>query len=202
MKRYLLIIIASSVLFTINHPIHENLDNWNVLQGDDYEIWVGWLGTPDIDWCRTRSVLPYSMDKISKMIEDLENYYQIFDRVKSSDVITDDIVHIRVNMPWPVNDRDYIVKYIIRKEDKFISYKFNAVKDTNIPLNDSCIRLVNAAGEWYLKVVDESSTQVVYTWNGELAGDFPDWALTKAWNKQGNEMIVWLTESLEELYRD
>ena len=27
-------------------------------------------------------------------------------------------------------------------------------------------------------------------------------ALTRAWNKQGNEMINWLEESLEELYKD
>ena len=83
-----------------------------------------------------------------------------------------------------------------------MSYKFRAVKDTTIPLNDDCIRLANAAGEWYLKWIDDSSTEVTYTWNGELAGDFPDWALTKAWTKQGNEMLEWLAESLEELYEE
>ena len=60
----------------------------------------------------------------------------------------------------------------------------------------------NAAGEWYLRVVDNSSTEVSYTWNGELAGDFPDWALTRAWSKQGNEMLEWLGESLDELYKE
>jgi hypothetical protein len=136
------------------------------------------------------------------MIEDLENYYQIFDRVKSSNVLTDDVVHIRIDMPFPISDRDYIVQYKIEKENEYISYKFQAVKDLDIPLNDGSIRLVNAAGEWYLKVVGESSTKVVYTWNGELSGDFPDWALTRAWTKQGNEMIEWLAESLEELYEE
>ncbi len=202
MKNYLIAIAVCSVLFPIDHPRHEDLDSWNVLQGDDYEIWVGWLDTPEIDWCRTQSTLPYSIDKISRMIEDLENYYQIFDRVKSSDVMKEGIVHIRIDMPFPISDRDYIVEYTTEKKDKYISYKFQAAKDTQIPLNDSCIRLANAAGEWYLRVIDESSTEVVYTWNGELAGDFPDWALTRAWGKQGSEMIEWLTESLEELYKE
>ena len=75
MRNYLLTIIICSGLFSINHPTHESLNDWNILQGDGYEIWVGWLDTPDIDWCRTTSVLPYSMDKISKMIEDLDNYH-------------------------------------------------------------------------------------------------------------------------------
>ena len=56
MKKYLLIIIACPILFSINHPTHESLNDWNVLQGDGYEIWVGWLDTPDIDWCRTTSI--------------------------------------------------------------------------------------------------------------------------------------------------
>ena len=202
MKRYLLIIIVCPVLFSINHPTHESLSDWNVLQGDSYEIWVAWLDTPDIDWCRTTSILPYSIDKISKMIENLENYHQIFDRVKLSEVVADDIVHIRVDMPFPISDRDYIVQYETEKENEYISYKFQAVKDTKISETSNCIRLVNAAGEWYLRVVDNSSTEVVYTWNGELAGDFPDWALTRAWSKQGNEMLEWLGESLDELYKE
>ena len=202
MKNYLLAAIICSGLFSIDHPAYESLDNWNILQGDEYEIWIGWLDTPEIDWARTTSTLPYSIDKISKMIEDLENYYQIFDRVKSSGIVADDIVHIRIDMPFPISDRDYIVQYKTEKNKDNISYKFQAVKDTNIELNDSCIRLVNAAGEWYLKAVSESSTKVVYTWNGELGGDFPDWALTRAWGKQGSEMIEWLSESLEELYKE
>ena len=116
--------------------------------------------------------------------------------------MADDIVHIRIDMPFPISDRDYIVQYKIEKESEYISYKFQAVKDTSIELNDGCIRLANAAGEWYLKAVNESSTKVVYTWNGELGGDFPDWALTRAWGKQGSEMIEWLSESLEELYKE
>ena len=81
MKNYLLAAIICSGLFAIDHPAHKTLNNWNILQGDEYEIWIGWLDTPEINWARTISTLPYSIDKISKMIEDLENYYQIFDRV-------------------------------------------------------------------------------------------------------------------------
>jgi len=202
MKFILIVSFFISLSFPIDHPSHGILDDWNVLQGDDYKIWVGWLETSDIDWCRTQSTIPYGIDKVSRMIEDLENYYNIFDRVKSSILLDSNVVHIRIDMPFPISDRDYIVKYKTNKYDNHISYKFEADTNTKISTNEGCIRLVNAAGEWYLKTVDENSTKVVYTWNGELAGDFPEWALTKAWSKQGNEMIEWLTESLEELYKD
>tara|TARA_Y100000994_G_scaffold10732_1_gene8586 strand:+ start:7469 stop:8077 length:609 start_codon:yes stop_codon:yes gene_type:complete len=202
MKKYLIIIVIYSTLFAIKHPNHESLDDWNVLQENDNKIWIGWIDTINIDWVRTISTIPYSIDKVSKMIEDLENYYQIFDRVKSSKIIEDDIIHIRIDMPFPISDREYIVEYDTQKNNDYLSYKFQAVKDIDIPLNSDCIRLENAAGEWYLKEVDGASTKVIYTWNGELGGDFPDWALSRAWTKQGTEMIEWLSESLEELYKE
>ena len=188
----------------IIYPGHiiEKEEKWSILQGNSYDTWVGWLETPEIDWCRTVSVLPYSLDKVSKMIEDLNNYKNIFDRVTISNVVADDVVYIKLDMPFPISDRDYIVKYTTDKKDEYISYRFKSVNNLDIPATSNCIRLINATGEWYLVKVSESTTKVAYTWNGELAGDFPDWALTKAWTKQGNEMIDWLNESLEELYKE
>jgi hypothetical protein len=45
--------------------------------------------------------------------------------------------------------------------------------------------------------LNNKQTEVTYIWNGELLGDFPDWALKEAWTKQGNEVLTWLQESLE-----
>ena len=47
------------------------------------------------------------------------------------------------------------------------------------------IRLVNASGLWKLDKIDSSNTKVTYLWNGELLGDFPSWALSKASISQG-----------------
>ena len=116
MKNYLLAAIICSGLFSIDHPAHESLDNWNILQGDEYEIWIGWLDTPEIDWARTISTLPYSIDKISKMIENKGNYYNIFDRVTESKEVGDDMVYIRIDMPFPISDRDYVVRYYIEEK--------------------------------------------------------------------------------------
>ena len=187
---------------SVIHPGHETKANWIVLQDDGDDIWIGYNETSEISWCRTISTFSFSMDKIAKMIEDKENYYNIFDRVTQSRVVGDDIVYIRIDMPFPISDRDYLVRYTTEKTRDIASYKFEAVKEYDFPLFSSSVRLENAAGEWYLEKIDDSSTQVVYTWNGDLGGSFPSYALTRAWDKQGNEMINWLKESLEELYKD
>ena len=187
---------------SIDHPGHEARENWIVLQDDSHDIWIGYNETPDISWCRTISNLPFSIDKIDKIIEDKGNYYNIFDRVTQSRVVSNDIVYIRYDMPFPMSDRDFLVIYTIEKTPDIASYKFEALKEYDFPVFSSSVRLEDAAGEWYLEKIDDSSTQVVYTWNGDLGGSFPSYALTRAWDKQGNEMINWLEESLEELYKD
>ena len=100
----------------INHPNHEKSDSWITLQNESTGIGIAYKQTADIDWCRTSSTLPYGFDEISSMIEDLANYYEIFDRVTESRVVGDDIVYIRVDMPFPLSDRDYIVKYTTTKD--------------------------------------------------------------------------------------
>ena len=202
MKLNKIIILLSTILMSsdINYPDHKISDSWITLNDDN--IWVGYLETETIDWCRTSSILPYNINDISLMIEDLSNYNNIFDRVILSDVVGKDIVHIRVDMPFPISDRDYIVKYTTEKSDYEISYKFKAADNISIDIDGNCIRLINAAGEWHLKESNSSNTVVTYTWNGELRGDFPSWALTRAWETQGLEMINWLRESLNEQNKD
>ncbi len=43
----------------------------------------------------------------------------------------------------------------------------------------------------------QKNTLVSYTWNGELLGDFPKFALERAWETQGNEIIHWIADALE-----
>ena len=63
--------------------------------------------------------------------------------------------------------------------------------------NNKYVRLVNAAGRWVLTPKNNKNTLVSYTWNGELLGDFPKFALERAWKMQGNEIIHWITDALE-----
>jgi hypothetical protein len=49
-----------------------------------------------------------------------------------------------------------------------------------------------------LTATNDHETNVSYTWNGELLGDFPNWALDRAWKTQGNEMMEWLNDELQD----
>ena len=100
-------------------------------------------------------------------------------------------------MPFPFDDRDYIVKYTIENSENHWVFSFTSVKHPNGPLDSNNVRLHNAAGIWILTVLESNKTKVVYAWNGELLGRFPDFGLSRAWVTQGTEVLNWLNKSLK-----
>ena len=190
-----------SILIMLNYSFmnielpDSNIEDWQVLY--DESTWVGWVKDGDIDWCRTKSVINASIIEVQRLIENKIDYPKIFKRIKKTEIITDEIVYIALDMPFPFSDRDYVVKYINEKEGLDLIYSYYAVIDENVPIFDEYVRLKNSMGEWRLKIIDIDKTEITYTWNGELLGDFPNWALPRAWKQQGLEVIDWLKDALE-----
>ena len=173
----------------------DNLENWEIIQ--DGKIWIGWEHSGEFDWCRAKYTLDSPIAVIRRIIEDKKNYPNIFKRIETTKIITDEIVYIALDMPFPFAGRDYVVKYIQEQvNDEFI-YRFHAVIHPDAPLHSKYVRLVHASGGWRLKSLDTAKTEIIYTWNGELLGDFPNWALKRAWKQQGFEVFTWLKEALE-----
>ena len=91
----------------------DNLENWEILK--DEKIWIGWQHAGEFDWCRAKSTFEAPIADIRKIIEDKANYPNIFKRVESAKIITDEIVYIALDMPFPFASRDYVVKYTKQK---------------------------------------------------------------------------------------
>ena len=189
-------LLILNLLFSLEQIPSSSLTDWEILQNKN--VWIGWKEYNESQWCRAKSTIKAPLEDISSIIEDKANYPKVFKRVESVKIITDEIVHIVLDMPFPFYGRDYIVNYTQLKDDDDIIYRFNAVNDSGIPIHKDYVRLIHAAGEWRLHPLDESSTEITYTWNGELLGDFPDWALTRAWKIQGDEVLNWLKEAAKD----
>ena len=192
----LLALIAVNFLFSSELIPPSNQSDWEELKKG--EIWVGWTNYNNSQWCKATSTIKAPLITISTLIEDKINYPNIFKRVESVTIITDDIVHIVLNMPFPFYGRDYIVSYTQHKKNGDSIYRFQAVNKSGILIHEDYVRLVHAAGEWRLHSLDDKNTEVTYAWNGELLGDFPDWALPRAWETQGIEVLTWLKDALKE----
>ena len=96
-------IISFSILFSI--LIGESLlppqdsTDWEALQ--DGKIWIGWTHHGEFDWCRAKSTISAPFGVLQNIIEDKENYPQVFKRIEKIEIITEDIVYIALDMPFP-----------------------------------------------------------------------------------------------------
>ena len=191
----ILIGIFSVVAAEIRLDNIDSIKNWSIIQKKVIQIrWTDYEGYPI---CQTTSVLPFSMESISSIIEDVENYPSVFKRIHKTNTLEKDIIHVMLDMPLFLSNRDYVIQYIKSKNQNTWEFTFNAVKHIDAPEKNNYVRLVNAAGKWKLVPKNKNETTVSYTWNGELLGDFPSFALERAWKTQGNEIIHWLSDALE-----
>lgn len=183
MKLLLISLLLSTLISNIPQKEYKN---WITIQ--DKETWIGYTET-NFPWCKAKRTFNNTIDEILPIIEDVNNYYKIFDSLVYSKKDSNDIVHIKADYPLPFSDRDYVVKFKRLFDGKDIIYRFHSIKDPNQHIDKNYVRLVNAQGEWRLSSIDNELTEVSYTWNGELGGNIFDWILKKAWLKQGNEIM-------------
>ena len=193
MKRLLISLFLYSLLFS--EIPNSDFDSWNVLQNDN--IWIGNF-EDDFPWCKAKIILPFSIEDILPVIEDVNNYHEMLHSVIFSTKDKNNIAHIRIDYPFPFTDREYIVKFERLIDNKDVVYAFSTNPDLNKTTDPNYIRLVNAKGEWRMSPIKDNVTEVSYLWNGELRGDFPDWALSRAWVKHGNEVLDNLADKLKE----
>jgi hypothetical protein len=194
MNKYIFTLLIVSFSFAIKIPL--NVDtNWEALETNTIVIqWQRYDGFP---FCKATKIISSTMEELIQLLEDKENYYKIFERIEYSKLLTSEIVHIKLDMPFPFSGRDYIVKYTKSNIKNDFIYSFEATAEIAVSIDDDYVRLVNASGGWILHPIDDDTTELTYMWNGELLGDFPDWALTRAWIEQGNEVMTWIEDALE-----
>ena len=183
-----------SLSFGLDLRSIQSIPNWNILQSGNITVeWIEYEGFPI---SKAETILDYSMNEIASVIQDLKYYPDIFQRVTATKQLEPDIVQIVLDMPFPFDGRDYIIKYQIEKLGNKWVFSFSAVEHPQGTLDPHHVRLPNAAGIWILTGQDTNKTKVTYAWNGELLGNFPDIALYRAWTTQGTEVLNWLDQAL------
>ena len=195
MSKTLINILFLGLLIALSELPDFDEFKWKGLE--EGSIRVEYYDLGDITWCKSSTIANYSIQEISQFLEDKANYPNIFDRITETILYTDDIVHIKLDMPFPFSGRDYIVRYTEVSNDISKEYRWLHYDDFNIPVEKGYVRLPRAAGKWKLTEVGNRRTKIEYIWNGELLGDFPSWAMSRAWKEQGVEVLSWLIEYIE-----
>jgi hypothetical protein len=187
-------VIHALILVASAAAIPPDLGSWQVLS--DGEVKVSYTNARGLPWAKAETIMPGSMVRLVGLLKNFRGYPDFMDRIYETRLYEEDIVHLILDMPFPLAHRDYVVKYTQSQDGRVVVFDFVAVQHPSATAVEGSVRLPRAEGQWRLEPVSTSKTRVTYIWNGELLGDFPDWALTKAWVTQGYEVLGWLEDAL------
>ncbi|MEZ4237326.1 MAG: START domain-containing protein [Myxococcota bacterium] len=140
---------------------------WTVLSDGDPHIEC--TEVAEGPFCRSTGVVPLPMSAVSATLEDMAAHQALFDSIVSIDVLKPDTMHIVLDFPWPLSDRDYVAHYTRLTEGDAKIYRWESVKDAGAPPLEGVVRLPRMAGEWRLEP-EGSGTKVTYLWHADVLG--------------------------------
>jgi hypothetical protein len=159
---------------------------WSVLSNGDPRIECTEVDSQP--WCRSTGTVPLPLDKVSATLENMAAHQDLFESIVSIEVLAPDTMHIVLDFPSPLSDRDYVAKYTRSTEGSAHLYRWESVQRADAPEVDGVVRLPRMAGEWRLEPAG-AETRVTYLWHAEIAGSFPSFALNQARKKAGSEAL-------------
>ena len=125
---------------------------------------------------------------VASTLEGLPSHADGFTSVRSIEQVAPDTLHVVLDFPGMLADRDYVVRYTSSVDGQTRRYRWEPVEHPSAPPLDGVVRLSHMAGEWELGPVPEG-TKVSYLWQADLGGSFPEWAEPIARRRAGLEVL-------------
>jgi hypothetical protein len=92
------------------------------------------------------------------------------------------IVYNRVDAPWPVKDRDVVLRGKIDfiDPDSEVKIRFRSINSSLRKRPSDVVRMPQLEGHWYLVAMGDNKTLVEYQINADPGGDLPPWVVEQA----------------------
>ena len=143
----------------------------------------------DVTWCRSTGSVSAPIDKILGSLNDMANNADRFESIVSIRTLEADVMHITLDFPGLLSDRDYVARYEMQeRENGEHALVWTPVKHEQAPHVKGVVRLDDYEGEWLLKPKG-SSTMVTYLWHASYGGSLPSVVLPLARKKTGQEAL-------------
>lgn len=130
---------------------------------------------------RAKFMLDAPLDRFVELMLDVNNYvnwqYKVVRASVLDQVSQDEVVYYtEVEAPWPVSNRDVIIRLKINSEPGTSTIK---VTTTNIPdylpVNKGIVRIPLSKAEWKATAVSPSKLAIEYQLQLDLGGAVPPW---------------------------
>ncbi len=169
-------------------PVSENGIKWQYLENDDgIDVWTQQIPGRELPGFRGQVIIEASMKHILDEMMDSKHHTDWMYRMKESTVLkelssNDAIVYSRTSAPWPVWDRDVILKvgYNFNADKSHLIMRFKNIDSELRKVPAEVVRMPYLNGFYKMWKVDENKTKVLYEVEADIGGSIPKWLSKKA----------------------
>lgn len=150
---------------------------------NDIKVYTRQAEDSDIIEIKVLSIVQATVNQISKLLADVENYNLWMPNVKSTKVIelinkNELYYYIELNAPWPISNRDNIIhfRHTLDQKTGIARILVNGVADY-LPENKGVVRITHSTGIWELSPMENGEVKVISTYVSDPAGKLPLWVI-------------------------
>ncbi len=124
-------------------------------------------------YCRSTGVIGVPVATGVQVFAQLDTHVSKMENISLVKRLEPDVLHVVMDYPYPVSDRDYVAKFTRRTDaDGTEVFAWAPVEHAAAPPDSSIIRLP-MDGEWKFKA-EGANTRVTYIWMADPGGNLPD----------------------------
>jgi ribosome-associated toxin RatA of RatAB toxin-antitoxin module len=131
---------------------------------------------------KARTIIKTKMSAMVKLIEDAEKYPDWQANITTAKTLkivnsTTKYIHYSTDVPWPIDDRDIVVKCTKSVSDKGKTTFTLVSTPTYMKKVKGYIRIEKAKGTWKFIPRENGYIEIVYQSYGDPGGNLPDWVI-------------------------
>jgi hypothetical protein len=142
----------------------------------------------DGPWCRASATVTAPPATLAELLASYDRHTEVFHSVSELVELAPGLLHIVLDYPSPLADRDYVASFTRVDEADHTVFRWQAATHPSAPPVDGRVRLEHTAGEWRLSPAG-AHTQVEYVWQADIGASMPAWIQARA-RKMTGEMVL------------
>lgn len=172
---------------------------WEETGRDDNVItWKRWPDGQALPTLRGQADIKASVSDVAHALTDTKRFCDWMPKCKRMKVLGGSAenltVYIVLNAPFPLDDRDVVVRQTVRvrpdKGDVFVEFK--KIADKLMPETDDAVRMPMFKGYYSLKPLANGGTRVLYQADSDVGGLVPDFVVRRASENIPREVLTGL----------
>ena len=125
-------------------------------------------------------VMDQPMKQVEGYLDNLEDYPRWQENMTELKVIEKDnnvicYYYLFSDLPWPVSDREMVIKSTKSSSKGKIEYHNWAINSEYESGKTGVVRETNAQGYWAIIEISPNRTKVIYSWKGRNSTALPNW---------------------------